>query len=267
MLLHHCPWDPNHIESPARLGRIWSRCGELGLVDRCTLVPPREASDDEVLLFHTPAFVKVLEDSRLQTAEEAEKVCENYDAIYLCPDTAAAARLSAGAAVDLVEKVLSGEIHCGLGLVRPPGHHAMTEELNGFCGYNNVVVAAKKAINAGVEKILIVDFDLHHGQGTQRAFYEDPRVLYMSVHRYEDGEFWPHLRESNFDYVGDGAGRGFNVNLPLNVLGCGNSEYLAIFQRLFLPIATEYNPELVIISAGRQLEKASIIFQIIDQNY
>ena len=122
-----------------------------------------------------------------------------------------------------------------------------------FCGYNNVVIAAKVALAAGTRRILIVDFDLHHGQGTQRAFYDDPRVLYMSVHRYEEGRFWPHLRESNFDYVGEGEGLGFNVNLPLNVVGCGPAEYLAIFNRLFLPIAAEYRPELVIVSAGKAL--------------
>jgi histone deacetylase 6 len=116
-----------------------------------------------------------------------------------------------------------------------------------------VVIAAKKALAAGTRRILIVDFDLHHGQGTQRAFYDDPRVLYMSVHRYEEGRFWPHLRESNFDWVGEGAGLGFNVNLPLNVVGCGPTEYLAVFNRLFLPIATEYRPDLVIVSAGKFL--------------
>jgi len=113
-----------------------------------------------------------------------------------------------------------------------------------------VVIAAKKALADGTRRILIVDFDLHHGQGTQRAFYDDPRVLYMSVHRYEEGRFWPHLRESNFDWVGEGEGLGFNVNLPLNVVGCGPTEYLAVFNRLFLPIATEYRPDLVIVSAG-----------------
>ena len=127
--------------------------------------------------------------------------------------------------------------------------------LSRFCGYNNVVIGAKKALDAGTQRILIVDFDLHHGQGTQRAFYADPRVLYMSVHRYEEGRFWPHLRESNFDWVGEGEGLGFNVNLPLNVVGCGPTEYLTIFNRLFLPIATEYRPDLVIVSAGMARQK------------
>ena len=131
----------------------------------------------------------------------------------------------------------------------------VSSPLSRFCGYNNVVIGAKKALDAGTQRILIVDFDLHHGQGTQRAFYADPRVLYMSVHRYEEGRFWPHLRESNFDWVGEGEGLGFNVNLPLNVVGCGPTEYLTIFNRLFLPIATEYRPDLVIVSAGMARQK------------
>ena len=208
------------------------------------------ANDDELLLYHTPPFLDVMERSRTLTAPESEEVCEHYDSVYLCPDTAVAARLATGAAVDLVELVVAGDIHNGMGLVRPPGHHAMEGELNGFCGFNNIVVAAKKALAAGLEKICIIDFDLHHGQGIQRAFFSDPRVLYMSVHRYEHGQYWPHLRESNFDEVGEGAGLGYNVNVPLNVVGCGNSEYLAIFHRIFLPIATEFKPELIILAAG-----------------
>jgi len=250
MLLHECSWDKNHIESPLRLSRIWERCRVLGLVDRCVQLPARAARDDELNLYHSNNFIGVIEGSKTLTPAESETLCEGYDSVYLCNETAEAARLAAAAGIDLVDAVLAGDIHCGIGLVRPPGHHAMRDELNGFCGFNNVVLAAHKALNSGVKKILIVDFDLHHGQGVQRAFYSDPRVLYMSVHRYEDGAYWPHLRESNFDHVGEGDGRGFNVNVPLNVIGCGNSEYLAIFQQIFLPVATEFAPELVLISAG-----------------
>ena len=93
-------------------------------------------------------------------------------------------------------QVLSGVLYNGLGLVRPPGHHAMAATPCGFCGFNNVVIAAHSALEAGLDRVLVVDFDLHHGQGTQQAFYSDPRVLYMSVHRYERGAYWPHLRSS-----------------------------------------------------------------------
>jgi len=250
MLLHICPWDEHHIESPARLASIWSRCNELELVDRCVRVQPREATDDELKLHHTKEFIETFNKSKDQVVEDIENVCSGFDSVYMCEHTDRAARLAAGGSVELVEKVLDGEIHNGMGLVRPPGHHAMEDTQCGFCGYNNVVVAAKVALGRGVKKILIVDFDLHHGQGTQYAFYDDPRVVYMSVHRYERGKYWPHLRESNSDWVGEGEGKGYNVNVPLNTVGCGPADYLAIFHSVFLPLATEFQPDLVLVSAG-----------------
>lgn len=250
MLLHRCDWDPEHIENPGRLERVIARCTELGLVDRCITLPSREAQDAELLLYHDQNFLDILHRSRTQTVEESETVCQGFDSVFLCPDTDRAARLATGGAVDLVQAVLAGTIHNGMGVVRPPGHHAMASTLCGFCGFNNVVIAAKSALATGVKRILIVDFDLHHGQGTQQAFYSDPRVLYMSVHRYELGQYWPHLRESNFDYVGEGGGKGFNVNVALNSIGCGPADYLSIFQSVFLPIAAEFQPQLVLVSAG-----------------
>jgi len=250
MLLHSCPWDEHHIESPGRLESIWTRCKQLELVDRCVRVQPREATESELKLYHTAEFIETFVASRAQEAGEVEAVCSGLDSVYMCEHTDRAARLAAGSSVELVEKVLAGEIHNGMGLVRPPGHHAMEDTPCGFCGFNNVVIAAKAALGRGVKKILIVDFDLHHGQGTQYAFYDDPRVLYMSMHRYEKGRYWPHLRESNSDYVGEGEGRGYNVNIPLNTVGCGPADYLAIFHSVILPLATEYQPGLVLLSAG-----------------
>ena len=145
---------------------------------------------------------------------------------------------------------VSGEINNGMALIRPPGHHSMKNDINGFCGYNNVVLVAKAALSRGLKKILIVDFDVHHGQGIQFAFYDDPRVLYISVHRYQHGSFWPNLRCGNSDAIGEGEGRGFNVNIPLNDIGCGDADYMAIWHHLVLPISSEFNPELVLVSAG-----------------
>jgi len=250
MLLHICPWDKHHIESPERLERIWTRCEQLGLVEKCERVDVREAEDRELLLYHTDKFIQTLSKSSLKEGEEVEKICSGFDSVYMSKDTDRAARLAVGGSIELVERVLDGKIHNGMGLVRPPGHHAMNDTLCGFCGFNNVVLGAKVALERGVKKILIVDFDLHHGQGTQFAFYDDPRVVYMSVHRYERGKYWPHLRESNSNWVGEGNGKGFNVNVPLNTVGCGPADYLAIFHSVFLPIALEYQPELVLISAG-----------------
>jgi histone deacetylase 6 len=116
----------------------------------------------------------------------------------------------------------------------------MKAEFNGYCFFNNVAVAAKHALdNKGINKVLIVDWDVHHGQGTQRAFYDDPRVLYFSIHRFEHGTFWPNLRESDFDYAGSANGEGKNINVPLNRVGMTNADYLAIFQQLLMPVAVE----------------------------
>lgn len=123
---------------------------------------------------------------------------------------------------------------------RPPGHHAMQDEYCGYCFFNNVALAAQHALNkCGIEKILIVDWDVHHGQGTQQMFYEDNRVVYFSIHRYEHGAFWPELRESDYHFVGDNSGKGRNFNIPLNATGMKDADYLAIFQQILLPMAYE----------------------------
>ncbi|VDP88811.1 unnamed protein product [Echinostoma caproni] len=116
----------------------------------------------------------------------------------------------------------------------------MENEACGFCLYNNVAIGAMHALNRlDYNRILIVDWDVHHGQATQYMFYDDPRVLYISIHRYDEQKFWPNLRESNFDFIGSGRGRGYNVNIPLNTKDVGDSDYLAIFHQLILPIAYE----------------------------
>ena len=250
MLRHRCLWDDGHIENPERLRSVWERCRELGLDQDCWRLDSRPAGDEELRLHHSDRFVRVVRDSRTQAVGEIEKVCGSYDSVFMSAGTDTAARLAVGGAVDLTQVVLEGAAHNAMGLVRPPGHHAMEDELCGFCGFNNVVIAARRALDFGLSRVLIVDFDLHHGQGTQYAFYDDPRVLYMSVHRYEEAGFWPHLRESNFDHVGDFKGAGHNVNVPLNATGLGFSDYLAVFQQVFLPLAAEYQPQLVLVSAG-----------------
>ncbi|XP_056338508.1 polyamine deacetylase HDAC10 isoform X2 [Oenanthe melanoleuca] len=161
------------------------------------------------------------------------------------------ARLAVGATLQLVDAVMSGKVRNGMALVRPPGHHSQRNAANGFCLFNNVAIAAEYAkLKYGLQRILIVDWDVHHGQGTQYIFEEDPSVLYFSWHRYEHQEFWPSLRESDYDAVGLGKGKGFNINLPWNKVGMGNSDYLAAFFHVLLPTAFEFDPELVIVSSG-----------------
>ncbi|XP_068852098.1 polyamine deacetylase HDAC10 isoform X3 [Aphelocoma coerulescens] len=161
------------------------------------------------------------------------------------------ARLAVGATLQLVDAVVSGKVRNGMALVRPPGHHSQRNAANGFCLFNNVAIAAEYAkLKYGLQRILIVDWDVHHGQGIQYIFEEDPSVLYFSWHRYEHQEFWPSLKESDYDAVGRGKGKGFNINLPWNKVGMGNSDYLAAFFHVLLPVAFEFDPELVIVSSG-----------------
>lgn len=241
MAKHCCLWDPSYPECPERFTSVINRCRELKLIERCKELKPRMATKDEVLMVHTEAHFAILESTKNSNNEEQlEDLSSNYDAIYIHPSTFDLSLLACGSTIELVDKILDGDIQHGMAIIRPPGHHAMKAEFNGYCFFNNVAVAAQYALdNRALKKILIVDWDVHHGQGTQRAFYDDPRVLYFSIHRFEHGTFWPNLRESDYDYIGEGAGAGRNINVPLNKVGMTNADYLAIFQQLLLPVALE----------------------------
>lgn len=252
MTKHYCLWDPNYPENPERFTSVINRCNELKLFDRCKQLHPRLATKEEILTVHTKKHYELLESTNNSTNEDQlEELCSHFDAIYINSSTFNLSLLACGSTIELIDNILEGRIQNGMAIIRPPGHHAMKAEFNGYCFFNNVAVAAKHALDKkNVKKILIVDWDVHHGQGTQRAFYDDPRVVYFSIHRFEHGTFWPNLRESNFDYIGNGEGAGRNINVPLNKIGMTNADYLAVFQQLLLPIAIEFQPELIFISAG-----------------
>lgn len=194
-----------------------------------------------MLLKHTQEHFDLLKStSHSSDEEQLEDLSSQFDAIYLHPTTFDLSLLAVGSTIELLDRILDGRCQNGMAVIRPPGHHAMKAEFNGYCFFNNVAVAAQRALDAGTAKrILIVDWDVHHGQATQRAFYDDPRVLYFSIHRYEHGTFWPNLRESDFDWVGEAAGVGYNFNVPLNAIGMTNGDYLAIWQQLLMPVAVE----------------------------
>ncbi|XP_076299749.1 histone deacetylase 6 isoform X1 [Lasioglossum baleicum] len=252
MVEHKCLWDPNYPECPARLISILQRCEELGLIKRCKLIEPREATENEILMKHSKKALDILKATDGSTdAHNLELLSSKYDAIYVHPSTYKLSLLAAGSTINLLESICKGEVQNGMAIIRPPGHHAMKSEYCGYCFYNNVAVAAEKALsNNWASKILIVDWDVHHGQATQQMFYNDPRVVYFSIHRYENGEFWPNLRESDFHFVGDDLGQGYNFNVPLNKVGMTNADYLAIYQQVLLPMAYEFQPDLIIVSAG-----------------
>ncbi|XP_009082448.1 PREDICTED: histone deacetylase 10, partial [Acanthisitta chloris] len=253
MTTHKLLWsDPIcDIEVPERLSSSYEQLKCYHVVERCVHVPSRLGSEEEILLVHSSEHLEVAKSTQTMNEEELKRVSENYDAFFFHPSTYRCARLAVGATLQLVDAVMSGKVHNGMALVRPPGHHSQRNAANGFCLFNNVAIAAEYAkLKYGLQRILIVDWDVHHGQGIQYIFEEDPSVLYFSWHRYEHQEFWPSLKESDYDAVGLGKGKGFNINLPWNKVGMGNSDYLAVFFHVLLPVAFEFNPELVIVSSG-----------------
>ncbi|NXG68097.1 HDA10 deacetylase, partial [Baryphthengus martii] len=239
------------IEVPERLSSSYEQLQSYHLVEKCVHVPAREGTEEEILLVHSSEHLQVAKSTQTMNEEELKRVSGNYDAFFFHPNTYRCARLAVGATLQLVDAVMSGKVCNGMALVRPPGHHSQRDAANGFCLFNNVAIAAKYAkLKYNLQRILIVDWDVHHGQGTQYIFEDDPSVLYFSWHRYEHQEFWPSLKESDYDAVGLGKGKGFNINLPWNKVGMGNSDYLAAFFHVLLPMAFEFDPELVIVSSG-----------------
>ncbi|XP_017654079.1 polyamine deacetylase HDAC10 isoform X10 [Nannospalax galili] len=246
-------WDDPEceIECPERLVAALDGLRQQGLEQRCLRLSAYKASEEELGLVHSQEYVALVRKTQTLDQGELQALSKQFDAVYFHPSTFHCARLAVGAALQLVDAVLTGTVQNGLALVRPPGHHSQRAAANGFCVFNNVAIAAKHAKQKyGLNRILIVDWDVHHGQGTQYIFSDDPSVLYFSWHRYEHGCFWPFLQESDADAVGQGQGRGFTVNLPWNQVGMGNADYLAAFLNVLLPLAFEFDPELVLVSAG-----------------
>ncbi|HEY8945119.1 MAG TPA: histone deacetylase, partial [Polyangiaceae bacterium] len=163
---------------------------------------------------------------------------------FVSPRSVDAARRAAGAATQLAEALVRGEARWGVALVRPPGHHARPTSAMGFCLLNNVGVAAAHARSLGVERVVVLDWDVHHGNGTQEMFYADPSVLYVSLHQFP---YYPGTGDA--DETGKGDGSGYTVNVPLTA-GAGDAEYAAAFDRVVCPIMEAYQPGLVLLSAG-----------------
>jgi acetoin utilization deacetylase AcuC-like enzyme len=234
---HRAPYG--HPEHPGRLTAIRERLQKDGLAGRCTDAPARAASDEELLRIHTPGLVRAVD------ATAASDFRAFDPDTYTSRGSAEAARLAAGGLVDLTRSVVSSGLDNGFALLRPPGHHAEADHAMGFCLYNNVAVAARAVQAAELcERILIVDWDVHHGNGTQHSFWDDPSVLYFSTHQFP---FYPGTGAAA--ETGGGAGAGFTVNVAWPA-GMGDADYLEAFDRLLLPIAEGFAPELVLVSAG-----------------
>uniref|UniRef100_A0A674MJX9 Protein deacetylase HDAC6 n=1 Tax=Takifugu rubripes TaxID=31033 RepID=A0A674MJX9_TAKRU len=286
---HENLWDSSHPERPERVASIMEHLEQQDLLSRVTRVQPREATEKELLLCHSQHYVDLMKSTQTMTEEELHSLSDKYDSIYLHPESFSVAVMAVGSVLQLVDQVMTSELRNGFAVVRPPGHHAQKDLPNGFSIFNNVAIAARYAqTRHSVSRVLIVDWDVHHGQGIQYLFQEDPSVLYFSVHRFEQGSFWPHLPESDSHFVGSSGAEGSNINLPWNkvslsswsprscrlgcygvtsraaeasngtVLSCvlapqtgmKDADYIAAFQQLLLPVAHEFQPQLVLVCAG-----------------
>ncbi len=232
--------DPGHPESPERLREIYQMIEEEEMRGRLLgKVRPRPATREELEAIHSPAYIDLI-------ASTAGKPHVQLDMdTSTCAKSYEAALLAAGGLLELIKVVMQEKFNNGFALVRPPGHHAERDKAMGFCLFNNVAIGAQYALKTfSLERILIVDWDVHHGNGTQNSFYENSSVLYFSTHRHA---FYPGTGAAT--EVGKGKGEGFNVNVPLSP-GVGDAEYGIIFEEILKPIALEYRPQLILVSAG-----------------
>jgi acetoin utilization deacetylase AcuC-like enzyme len=227
-----------HPERPERVGAIIEMTEHLTRPDLKTY-SPREASFDEITLCHRADYVAAV--ARTAGVERADFDPDTHTS----PETWNTAVLAAGGVLTAAEAVLDGEARNAFAVVRPPGHHALPERAMGFCFFNNVAIAAAWLVHMrGLRRVLIVDWDVHHGNGTQKIFYQSPQVLYISTHQYP---FYPGT--GWLDEIGAGGGVGFTVNVPLPA-SFGDAEYLRVFDTLLMPIARQFKPEFILISAG-----------------
>jgi acetoin utilization deacetylase AcuC-like enzyme len=231
---HQTP--PGHPERPERaevMDAVAGRWRARGV----EIVAPRTATREQLARVHTSEYLRrISETAGRSTALDPDT--------YTSPESYEIALLAAGAAIDAVERVMGTSHVAAAALVRPPGHHAERDRAMGFCLFNNVAVAAAHARALGAAKVAIVDYDVHHGNGTQHIFEADPHVLYVSMHQYP---YYPGTGAA--EEIGRDAGRGFTVNLPLEV-GAVDEDYQAVFAGVVIPVLRQFEPDLVIVSAG-----------------
>ncbi|KAG7174703.1 histone deacetylase 4-like, partial [Homarus americanus] len=271
MLKHQCYCGDNshHPEHGGRLQSIMARLQETGLIHRCHRLRTRKATLEEIQSCHSEAHTLLFGTNpwnrqHLDMSKFSELPIKSFvrlhcggvgvdsDTTWNDTHTSSAARMAAGCVVDLAYKVATGELRNGFALVRPPGHHAEHQQAMGFCFFNSIAIAARQLHQKlNLEKILIIDWDVHHGNGTQSMFYDDPHILYISMHRYDDGSFFPGTGAPT--EVGEGDGYGFNVNIAYSgglSPPMGDAEYMAAFRSIVMPIAKDFDPDIVLVSAG-----------------
>jgi acetoin utilization deacetylase AcuC-like enzyme len=237
VFLGHAPLA-HHPERPERLIAVRRSLTAHHLVHAGVVVQPRPAREEEIGRVHTAAYLADL--TRLVPGQSGWL---DEDTSY-SPGTWTATLAAAGAAIELAEATVSGRLVRGMAVIRPPGHHALRDRPMGFCLLNNVAIAAAAARAAGLARVAIVDWDVHHGNGTQDIFWEDPSVLFISLHQFP---YYPGSGAS--EEIGGGPGKGATVNLPLPA-GSGDAEYCAAVNEVVVPALKAFRPELILCSAG-----------------
>jgi acetoin utilization deacetylase AcuC-like enzyme len=229
----------DHIEGRDRLPAILTALDKTRVMQHLTQLSPRAATMEELSAVHDRDYIHSLK-------HEIEGGGGWLDPdTYVSKGSWEAALNAAGGLMKAVDAVLKGSLSSAFALVRPPGHHAVATHQMGFCLFNNVAIAAKHALkNHDIKRVLIIDWDVHHGNGTQEAFYTDPQVLYFSTHQYP---WYPYTGSA--DETGTKSGQGYNVNVPMEA-GWGDTEYLSVFQDVLTPLAMRFKPDLVLVSAG-----------------
>ncbi len=228
-----------HPENAGRLVSVMKLLEETEVVERTVPLPLRAATTAELARVHSESYI-----SHVESLAKIGGGWIDGDTV-VSPASYDVALLAAGGLINSVDAVMTGQVESAFALVRPPGHHATRNAGAGFCLFNNIAVAAKHAIEShGLERVLVADFDVHHGNGTQDSFYYDPQVLYFSTHQYP---FYPGT--GRIDETGAGEGEGTTVNVPLPAW-CGDEECLRAFEEILVPLARRFQPQLILVSAG-----------------
>jgi acetoin utilization deacetylase AcuC-like enzyme len=257
--LEHYP-SPGHPERPERLEAVLGGLRAGGLLERLTPIPARPAERSELEPVHNPEYLDL---ARREIVEQRRPFLSTGDT-EVCDQTWEVALWAAGGVLAAVDAVVSGEVANAFCAVRPPGHHATPYRGMGFCVLNNVAVAARYAQRRhGAERILIADWDVHHGNGTQATFYRDGSVLYFSTHQWP---FYPGTGPAGETGEGEGAGTTINVPLPA---GSGDTELLAAFTDRLRPAAEAFRPDLVLISAGFDARQGDLLggLEVTDEGF
>jgi len=236
--LDHCP-APGHPEAPARLEEIYGLLDSFDFQGRLVSIPPRPATREEILLAHAPDYFDLV------SATAGRETCALTADTHVSAGSFAAAQLAVGGVLEAVRTVVTTDLANAFALIRPPGHHAEKNRAMGYCLFNNIAIGAIYARRVlQLQRVLLIDWDVHHGNGTQHMFEDDPSVFFFSIHQY------PHFPGTGFfTETGRGKGEGYTANVAIGK-GYGDGEYIYIFDRLLRPIALAFKPELIIVSAG-----------------